>query len=229
MFVLDSSGSVGFENYQIVLEYVHNFTRNLTIGPDDTQVGVVIFGNDVETIFYLNTYTSESDLQNAIAEIPYLFGSATNTGGGLQEMIELFTNTSGGARINDPTVLRLAIVITDGRSNVGPSVNATALQVKNIIPAIRVFSIGVANAIEAELNIIATGLEYVSYLRSFGDSDSLSAIGQQQTFQACFRGILLLNDTCMRDIISFHVVLCLLLFSILPLLYYIHSHFSHHI
>ena len=184
VFILDSSGSIGEANYEIMKDFVQNFTSELIIGPDDTQVGVVIYGNMAETVFDLNN--NMTNLQDQISNIEYL-GGGTNTAGGLMEMIRIF-NRSMGARSDDFTVLRLAIVITDGRANQGDPVEVAAEHVKLVKPQVLVFAIGVANAVPEELMLIATRPEYVNYLDSFNDASALGDIATQQTFEACFRG-----------------------------------------
>ncbi len=56
MFLVDSSGSIYRYNWPTVLNFMRRLVEDFTIGPDDVQVGVALFGNDVELQFHLNEY-----------------------------------------------------------------------------------------------------------------------------------------------------------------------------
>ena len=56
VFVVDSSGSILRNNWQLVLQFMQNIVNDFTIGPNDIQIGVTLFGNNVEPQFQLNTY-----------------------------------------------------------------------------------------------------------------------------------------------------------------------------
>ena len=184
MFVLDSSGSIGADNYETVKGFVIDFTKELTIGPKDIQVGVVTYSNSAETVFDLDDHRSNSELQNAISNITYT-GGGTNTPAGLQEMLTLFDSTVAKGARNDTTVLRFAVVITDGQS--GVDVESTTAEVKAVIPGILVFALGIANADNEELRLIATGPQYINHIDNFAES-ALDDVLAQQTFLACFTG-----------------------------------------
>jgi len=48
IFILDSSGSIGIENWQFVRQFVSDSVSRMTIGPYGTHVGCVTFGNRSE-------------------------------------------------------------------------------------------------------------------------------------------------------------------------------------
>lgn len=45
-FVMDSSGSVGEENWEVMKQFAVNITKEYSIGPDCMQVGFISFGTD---------------------------------------------------------------------------------------------------------------------------------------------------------------------------------------
>jgi len=54
-FVLDSSGSIGAQDFREVRSFVHEFVNSIRIGPDDNQVGVISFSDTARVDFYLNS------------------------------------------------------------------------------------------------------------------------------------------------------------------------------
>ena len=65
-FVLDSSGSIGSDNYQTVKEFVYNFTEELEIGPDRNRVSVTIFSKNGSVVFGFDQYNNKTALLEAI-------------------------------------------------------------------------------------------------------------------------------------------------------------------
>ncbi len=132
IFVLDSSGSINDDhpdNYNQVLGFVHNFVSQLAIGPDANQVGVIIFGNQEEIVFNLSTHSNKSNLLQAINAVPYL-NEYTNTGNALCTMGDVGFSTEAGARMDDNTIFRIGIVLTDGRSNTGERLETATAHVR---------------------------------------------------------------------------------------------------
>ena len=190
IFVLDSSGSIGRDNYQSVREFVKNFIKSgLTIGPDDDQVGVIIFGDNAQVVFNMNAYQKEAQLLGAIDSIPYL-SERTNTAAALRKLIDEGFTEGGGARLDSKTVLRVAIVMTDGKSNVSPSdTPVAATRVHNFRPSILVYAVGITDSVnQEELNEIATSPELVDNLDSF-DASLLKEYQEERYYDICVKGM----------------------------------------
>ena len=170
---MDASGSVGYSNFQLMKNFVHNIADSFNIGSDSVRVGVMSYGSYNNYHFYLNTYSTKSSVLSAINNLPYS-GGGTNTAGALDGTRTVGFSTSRGARPSSQGVPRVAIVITDGYSN---SYSATVTAANNVHNAgIIVFAIGIAGANQNELNAIASQLSYVSFISSF----SLSLLNSLQ-------------------------------------------------
>ena len=186
IFVLDSSGSVGASNFQNVINFAANLVRQLQIGPDNTRVGLVRFATSATVLFHLNAYQNDSSLLQAIANVPYSSGS-TNTPAGLITLLSEFS-TEYGARPLQQGIPRVAIVVTDGRSNRGggpPATIAAAndLHANNIIA----YAVGVGDSILMdELNAIASDpdSQYVCLLSNF-DINELRELQESLNSEAC--------------------------------------------
>ncbi len=192
MFVLDSSGSIGPSNYQTVRDYTYNYTEGLFSGGTNSRVGVILYSTtaDVEIpLDYVTTNGAESLLQE-ISNLRYI-REWTNTPEGLCLLKYMPWRQSA-------SVLKLAIVLTDGRSNRlsgncsstdgGPgTVNSTAREVHNLDPPVTVFAVGVARYVLEELNAIATSHLLVDELQSF-DYRLLLQNQRSRTYFICFQG-----------------------------------------
>ena len=186
--MLDSSGSIGRLNFQRVRKFVLDFVEELTIGPNDNQVGVIVFSSSASVVFNLNTYSSKYAVLNAISNIAYI-GGGTATHIALQLLISQGFTTGGGARLSDGGVSRLAILLTDGASGLAAVTISAASAVHSFEPSIDVFAIGVGSNInQAELNAIASQPSYVSLISSF-DGSLLENLQQQLSYEFCNRGI----------------------------------------
>jgi uncharacterized protein YegL len=157
VFILDSSGSIrdaGFGNWQLVLDFVNDVIEKLSIGQDQTRVGLVYYSNDARNAFFLREYTDKRSLQAAVNRVESLYiGGTTNTSGGLRVAnFEQYTLQNG----DRPDVQDVVILITDGASNVESSRTIPDAEILKR-RGIKIFSIGVTSSInEVELRGISS-------------------------------------------------------------------------
>ena len=127
---------------------------------------------------------------NEIEDIRYT--RSTNTADGLCLLLDSFTEERG-ARLSAGDVYRLAVVMTDGKSNhVSERCNYSstievAQKVHNYSHPILVFAIGVTdNVNDDELKAIATREEYITYLSMF-DESLFRETSDEQTYELCVK------------------------------------------
>lgn len=165
VFVLDSSRSIWEPDFYKQLNFVENIVKQFKISPNNTQVGVVTFGQYNTLRFHLNKYHDATKLQNAISTIRFKPGRSTNTGGAIKYMSNVMFTEGNGARKNVPKV---AVVITDGRSS-DTIKTAKAARVARE-RGIHLFSIGVGTKFDRkELNNIGNkpSKEYVFTVNNY--------------------------------------------------------------
>ena len=183
-FVMDESGSVGFNNYQIMKGFVNNLINSFTIGEDDVQVGLMAFSTSYRIHFNLNEYKDASSLTQAVSDINY-GGGRTNTASALRATLENAFTTANGGRHTTSGIPRVVVVVTDGQSNSFSDTMTAAAELHE--DGIIVFAIGIAGANQAELVAIATRPSYVEFTRTF-DPIRLRALQAVVSDEAC-RGI----------------------------------------
>nr|CAB3266734.1 sushi, von Willebrand factor type A, EGF and pentraxin domain-containing protein 1 [Phallusia mammillata] len=158
-FVLDSSSTEGFQNWTKVLEFVNTFLSQLSIGDQDTLVGVVRYNRDVDVKgeLPLGKYQTLSELQHAVTFLPY-GGHGTNTGRALTYVAE----NSFASPSNRPDAHDYVILITDDVSDDEVTQAAQTLT-QNMITT---YTIGIGDVNSEQLQTIAEKPEYVHLVGS---------------------------------------------------------------
>ena len=194
--MLDGSGSIGTSDFAQVRKFEKDFVKKMVIGPQDNQVGTVVFSDAGSVVFYLNSYDSTNDVLNAIQAIPY-HGGSTNTPDGLCKMVKYGFTEEHGARPTSAAVFRIAIVMTDGRSNEQSSecqwdTLQAADAVHRLSPPVLVYVIGVTDNIDrTELEAIASNPKDVTCLDSF-NSDILQEAQENHLDEVCDKGTIMI-------------------------------------
>uniref|UniRef100_A0A8C5U5F6 VWFA domain-containing protein n=1 Tax=Malurus cyaneus samueli TaxID=2593467 RepID=A0A8C5U5F6_9PASS len=151
VFLLDASSSVGKEDFEKVRQWVSNLVETFEIGPDKTRVGVVRYSDHPSTEFDLGKYKTREEIKEAARKIQY-YGGNTNTGDALRYITTYSFSKEAGGRLSDRTVKKVAILLTDGRSQDFVLDPATAAHQAGI----RIFAVGVGEALKEELDEIAS-------------------------------------------------------------------------
>ena len=161
-FILDSSGSIGDNNWPTALKFVRSLVNTLTIGPDAARIGVYAYDYRLTRALELNSYDNKPAILNAINNIPFL-GDTTDTALAIYTMrTEGFTKANG----DRDDALNICVVITDGDPKVPNDqlgreytrTNATAATDADIM----MFAIGIGGNINKDiLKEIATDDELV--------------------------------------------------------------------
>ena len=163
VFVIDSSGSIGADNFQLIRDFTANITTELFRSSPMSAVGVILFESTARIWFNLKTYTSLRSLLSAINRLPYRDGSSTDT----DEALRLLLSSARNGRLRLRTdSSKIAIVITDGesRDESATLLAAKALHASNIFD---VYAVGIYGADVDELEGIASSPEFVFYASSF--------------------------------------------------------------
>lgn len=151
VFLIDSSGSVGFDSFRRIKEYIHHVVDSFNIGPEATQVGVATFSQSSRAHIYLDSYSDKRKLQAGISGINYVYGN-TNTASGIKLARSSLFSDARGNRRNVPDFL---FIITDGLSNVNHESTIPEAELARA-QGIHIFAVGVGIGDPWELNGIAS-------------------------------------------------------------------------
>nr|XP_020639258.1 integrin alpha-1 [Pogona vitticeps] len=112
VIVLDGSNSI--YPWESVTDFLNSLLQNMDISPQETQVGIVQYGENVTHEFNLNTYKTTEEVLVAAKKIGQRGGRQTMTALGIDTARkEAFTEARGARR----GVQKVMVVVTDGESH----------------------------------------------------------------------------------------------------------------
>ncbi|TDH11240.1 hypothetical protein EPR50_G00058720 [Perca flavescens] len=150
VFIVDESGSIGTENFQLVRTFLHSIVSSLDVRPNKVQVGIVTYNEDSTARVYLDTFDKREEILQFINILPYS-GGGTNTGAALNFTLDNIFIKEKGSR-KSKGVQQVAVVITDGESQ--DSVHEAAISLRRA--DVTVYSVGIKDANMKELRDMAS-------------------------------------------------------------------------
>ena len=162
VFVIDTSGSIGYSQFQLFKELVANISTEIVSSSPRSAVAVILYASSAYIQFNLQAYTTLSSLLSGINQLPYS-GGGTDTAEALTLLLSSAESGVLGLR-NDSA--KIAIVITDGQSN-SQSATLHAAAVLHASNIFDIYAVGVDGADLTELQGIASSPEFVFFTSSF--------------------------------------------------------------
>lgn len=117
LFLVDGSSTIcngkppdNCPNWKANLRFINTIVSSLTIGPDNTKVAFVKYGNEAVVRWNLNQHTDKKSLINAIDSETLPGGELSSTDSFEVVLTDVYNNETIGDR---PGVFNVAIMITD--------------------------------------------------------------------------------------------------------------------
>nr|XP_055161158.1 collagen alpha-1(XX) chain [Nyctereutes procyonoides] len=148
IFLVDGSWSIGHSHFQQVKDFLASVIEPFEIGPSKVQVGLTQYSGDPQTEWDLNTLRTKEDVLAAVRRLRYKGGN-TFTGLALTHVLEHNLRPAAGPR---PEATKVLILVTDGKSQ--DDARAAGRILKDL--GVAIFAVGVKNADEAELQLLAS-------------------------------------------------------------------------
>ncbi|XP_076814473.1 sushi, von Willebrand factor type A, EGF and pentraxin domain-containing protein 1-like [Clavelina lepadiformis] len=125
VLILDSSGSIGEENWQTLLRFAAYFVGLLELAEDKTKVAVLTYSDDVDVKNQIRLTADKSRLKNRIKKLPWL-GLETSTGKALRRA-RVSIRRYDRSRIpeEEGSLQNIVVLITDGAASdnaIGPAI-----------------------------------------------------------------------------------------------------------
>ncbi|XP_025115701.1 uncharacterized protein LOC112577005 [Pomacea canaliculata] len=169
VLLVDSSSSVGQEDFEHLEDFLKDLVMQLPVAPDQVQIGLVQFSSHPSLEFPLNMNPDRLSALKAIDTVQFM-GGGTNTGEAIEYTTKNVFSTQGGARIDVPRIL---MVVTDGNSMDGARTLAAANQARQ--NNIGVIAVGVGSSINSEeLSNIGQDPHNVFQIGSYKDLQTLT-------------------------------------------------------
>uniref|UniRef100_A0A3Q4GID2 Matrilin 2 n=1 Tax=Neolamprologus brichardi TaxID=32507 RepID=A0A3Q4GID2_NEOBR len=177
VFVIDSSRSIRTNDYEKVKTFIINLLQFLKIGHDATRVGLLQYGSVVQPEFSLSTYTTKSEVEQAVRNMEHL-ATGTMTGLAIQYTMETAFTEEHGARPMNLHIPRIAMIVTDGRPQ--DTVEEIAAQARQA--GIQIFAIGVGRVDMNTLRAIGSEphSEHVHLVANFSQIETLISVFQSK-------------------------------------------------
>ncbi|XP_014104620.1 PREDICTED: collagen alpha-1(XXVIII) chain-like [Pseudopodoces humilis] len=184
VFVIDSSESVGPENFEIIKDFVTALVDRVTVGRNATRIALVLYSLEVRLEFGLNKYPTQQDVKRAIRKMQYM-GEGTYTGTAIRKATqEGFSGARAGVR-------KVAIVLTDGQTDKREAVKLDLVVREAHAASIEMYAIGIVNTSDPtqdefvrELNLIASDPDR-EHMYLIDDFNTLSALESKLVNQFC--------------------------------------------
>ncbi|KAL0966121.1 hypothetical protein UPYG_G00291170 [Umbra pygmaea] len=178
VYIMDGSSSVGTPDFDLAKRWLVNITSGFQVSPRHTQVGVVQYSDTPRLEIPLGKHQSSQELAGAITAIGYLGGN-TQTGRAIKFATQ---HVFPSSKRTQPARNRIAVVLTDGRSQDDVVDAAVEAKAQNII----LFAVGVGNEIvNSELVSMANKppSTYVLYAQDYRSIPYLQESMQQKLCQ----------------------------------------------
>ncbi|KAF3706371.1 Collagen alpha-1(XXVIII) chain Precursor [Channa argus] len=184
VFVIDSSESVGPENFEIIKDFVNALVDRVTVGRNATRIGLVLYSLDVKLVFNLGRYITKQDIKQAIRNIAYM-GEGTHTGTAIHKATQ---DAFYSSRVG---VSKVAIVITDGQTDKRDPTKLDFAVREAHAANIEMFALGIVNTSDPtqaeflrELNLIASDPDS-EHMFLIDDFNTLPALESKLVSQFC--------------------------------------------
>ena len=163
MFVLDSSGSIGPDDYEIMKGFVANVILSLN-ATEESRIGVINFSSSAELVIHLTAARDLNRLANQVGAIVYV-GDGTRTDLALDLMVENLRFA------HDHGAIPIGILLTDGQSNEASLTLKAAARVHNADISMYTFGIGSTNPDELQAIASKPLTDYSFYISTFRAAD----------------------------------------------------------
>lgn len=164
-FVVDGSGSIQQNGFDLSRQFVSEVLDRFTVSSSDTRIGIVQFSSSAQAEVTFSGGESAAFVHNALDSMNWMNGGTQTSNGILYTKDNLFINAR-------PDAAKVMIVLTDGASGDNSQVGANLARAEGIT----MMSVGVGSGIQFnELQSIADKPEYVFTMNSF--DELVAAVG----------------------------------------------------
>jgi hypothetical protein len=114
--VIDSSGSISNQQWNLQIDFCLNITKKLTISPSDVNIALIQFGEIVKEISPLTS--TKISFQKSIENVRFHhMASWTNTLGAINQAVSSLRAVDASATFNRESIPKVIVLLTDGLSN----------------------------------------------------------------------------------------------------------------
>lgn len=166
VFLMDGSDDTK-NGFEAIRAFVQKIVEILNVKENGDRIALVQYSRDAMANFYLNSYSTKTEVQNSIRFVKHKSGRPLNTGTALQFIKDyVFMPAFGGRHVGEAH--QILYIFSGGRSNDDIRGASQALKESKIL----VFTFGTRNADALELQTMSSTPAYAFYIPDFDFLDS---------------------------------------------------------
>lgn len=179
-FLVDSSESVGLQNYQKLLDFVRRVAKTMRISPSGTHGSLVVFSDTAKVQIKLDDHDDIRAFSKALRDVPYM-GQKTRIDKALRVASSGVFNSRAGMRAG---IRRVAVLLTEGHQ----TRTFDAIPLRYAVEPLRrrrvnVFAVGIGKDVRYnELRSVTSSDQNVLLVETF---DDLARIGEELSDKIC--------------------------------------------
>ncbi|XP_060706238.1 collagen alpha-6(VI) chain [Hemiscyllium ocellatum] len=177
VFVLDGSDSINAVQFDGMKNFLMAVVNRSEVDYNNVRFGAIVYGNNPQTVFRLDDFTSKAEIRNAVRELQKETQGSRYTVKALKHAKELLTKEKGGRGESTSKVPQFIILITDGKVADSEDIQSIANKLKR--DHVEVYAIGIAGADKEELVSITQLADNYYSAPDFGYLPQLSPIISQ--------------------------------------------------
>lgn len=150
-FIIDGSGSVGEDNFNLIVNFLREMISDMDIQPDNVHVSVILLSTNATLVMSMEDFRDDTNLEAAFQRISYP-GGLTKTAEAIDLAVSASLNMSSKGRINKAA--KAFVLVGDLRSeNITDAISA-AMRAKDM--DFKIFVLGVGNLVVGQLKAFAS-------------------------------------------------------------------------
>ncbi len=163
VFLIDGSDDAS-DRFTAIREFVASLAETFVVGKEKDKIAVVQFSNTAEISFNLSTYSSTSEVADAVRNLKPKGGSPPYIGQALQFVIDsIFTPSVKSQQIG--RAIQNLVLVAGGRSRDSPRGPANTLKKMGVA----IFAIGSRLTDPIEMEAISSKTDYAIAVSDFRD------------------------------------------------------------
>ncbi|GCB69450.1 hypothetical protein scyTo_0012428 [Scyliorhinus torazame] len=149
VFVMDGSDSITAVQFKSMRDFIMAVVNHSEVDTGNVRFGAIVYGNNTQTIFQLDQFTSKAEIRNAVFGLRKTTGGSRYTAKALKEAKKLLSAENGGRPQSNPKVPQFIILVTNGPVTDSKDIPPIAEAFRN--NGVGVYAIGVKGANKREL------------------------------------------------------------------------------
>ncbi|XP_072365903.1 collagen alpha-6(VI) chain-like [Scyliorhinus torazame] len=149
VFVMDGSDSITAVQFETMKDFIMIMVNRSEVDMDNVRFGAIVYGNNPQTIFQLDQFTSKAEMRNVVLGLQKTTRGSRYTAKALKQAQTLLTTENGGRLQTKLQVPQFVILITNGPATDSNDIPPIAEALRN--DGVDVYAMAVKGANKPEL------------------------------------------------------------------------------